>query len=71
MFSINGLVHIISGLIWIQTVCHSGGIPENFLEKNNHFEKYQQTTKKIPPCKELTMLRTLFTAVQGSFFLIA
>ena len=32
------------GLIWIQNVCHSNGIPEIFFESN--LEKNQQMTKE-------------------------
>ena len=35
-----------SGLIWIQTISHSDGIPERIFEKVD-FEKNQQTTKKL------------------------
>ena len=43
-----------SGLIWIQTVCHSDDIPDFFFE-NIDFDNNQQTAKmqNYPACKLL------------------
>ena len=35
-----------SGLIWVQTVCHSDGIPETILRKSSFLKKNHKTTKK-------------------------
>ena len=46
-----------SGLIWIQTVWHSDGIPERFFVKVNFLKKIhrqQKSMQNYPACKELT-----------------
>ena len=62
-----------SGLIWIQTVWHSDGMPE-FFSKKVDFEKNQQTTKsmeKSPVGKELYIYCIQSIAFQTVFIIEA
>ena len=46
-----------SGLILVQTVCHSDGIPERYIFENVNFEEEnQKSMQNYPAYKELVKL---------------
>ena len=53
-------MNILSGLIWIQTVCHSDRIPERIFQKKVEFEKKLAYVKKTGDGELKTMKKNTF-----------